>query len=76
MCRSIKRLRQHSEIATSEEIRAAALQFVRKVSGFQRPSPRHEQAFDQAVDEIAEAAERLLLRVTASLSSTPAAVGD
>jgi hypothetical protein len=76
MCRSIKTLRHHSEIAGSEEIRAAALQFVRKVSGFQRPSERNAQAFDQAVGEIADAAERLLVAVTASRSSTPAVAGS
>jgi hypothetical protein len=75
MCRNIKPLFNFDPPATDEEIRNAALQFVRKVSGFQRPSQRHVQAFDQAVDEIADAAERLLVTVTASLSATPAAAG-
>jgi hypothetical protein len=60
MCRSIKTLRQRSQIASDEEIRAAALQFVRKVSGFHRPSQRNEAVFEQAVDEVAGAATRLL----------------
>lgn len=60
MCRSIKTLRRADEPATEEEIRAAALQFVRKVSGYRQPSRRNAQAFDGAVDEIAEASRRLL----------------
>ena len=60
MCRSIKTLRHRSDIAGDEEIRAAALQFVRKVSGFQRPSPRNADVFERAVDEVATAADRLL----------------
>jgi hypothetical protein len=54
MCRSIKRLREGDVPASEQEIREAALQYVRKVSGFRAPSRRHEEAFDQAVDEIAE----------------------
>jgi hypothetical protein len=64
MCRSIKTLRHRSEMASEDEIRAAALQFVRKVSGFHRPSQRNEQVFEQAVDEVALAAERLLRALT------------
>jgi hypothetical protein len=60
MCRSIKTLRHRSEIASQDEIRAAALQFVRKVSGFHRPSQRNVDVFEQAVDEVAAAADRLL----------------
>jgi hypothetical protein len=60
MCRSIKTLRRRDEHATEEEIRAAALQFVRKVSGFRQPSRRNADAFDAAVDEISEASRRLL----------------
>lgn len=67
MCRSIKTLRQSDVIASEDEIRAAARQFVRKVSGFSKPSPRHEAAFDEAVDEIALASQRLLERVAANL---------
>jgi hypothetical protein len=59
MCRSIKQLR--TEIpATEEEIRAAALQFVRKVSGYRKPSKANEAAFERAVDEVAEATRELL----------------
>ena len=67
MCRSIKTLRQADVVATDEEIRAAARQFVRKVSGFSKPAPRHEAAFDAAVEEIAAASQRLLERVAANL---------
>jgi hypothetical protein len=49
MCRSIKTLRNGATIATSEEVEAAALQFVRKISGFRKPTSRHEQAFNAAV---------------------------
>jgi hypothetical protein len=60
MCRSIKTLRRPAEPATEEEIRAAALQFVRKVSGFREPSRKNAHAFDAAVGEIAESSRRLL----------------
>ncbi len=60
MCRSIKTLRRADQPATEEEIRAAALQFVRKVSGFRAPSQRNQPAFDAAVDEIARSSQRLL----------------
>jgi len=60
MCRSIITLRRPDEQATDEEVRAAALQFVRKVSGYRVPSRRNQQAFDAAVDEISVASRRLL----------------
>lgn len=60
MCRSIKTLRGQDEPATEEEMRAAALQFVRKVSGYRTPSRRNAEAFDAAVDEISAASRRLL----------------
>ncbi len=60
MCRSIKTLRRADEPATEDEIHAAALQFVRKVSGYRAPSQRNTAAFEAAVDEIAEASRRLL----------------
>ena len=60
MCRSIKQLRRQGEPATDEEIREAALQFVRKVSGYRIPSKRNAKVFDAAVDEIASASRRLL----------------
>lgn len=58
MCRSIKTLR--GEDPTPEEIRAAALQFVRKISGYRQPSKANQEVFDRAVDEITGASERLL----------------
>ncbi|WP_267244321.1 DUF2277 domain-containing protein [Streptomyces sp. PR69] len=62
MCRSIKTLRPPAlpEEATEEDIRAAALQYVRKVSGFRAPAAHNREVFDRAVDEIAEATARLL----------------
>ncbi len=60
MCRSIKQLRRKDDPATEEEVRAAALQFVRKVSGFRSPSQANEAAFSAAVDDITEASQRLL----------------
>ena len=65
MCRSIKTLRRAEEPATDEEIRAAAVQFVRKVSGYRQPSRANTEAFDRAVDEVAQATDRLLGAVTA-----------
>jgi hypothetical protein len=64
MCRSIKRLRGPEGVATEDEIREAALQFVRKVSGFREPSHRNREAFDSAVDDVAEVSQRLLDAVT------------
>jgi hypothetical protein len=60
MCRSIKTLRTPDGAATDDEVRAAALQFVRKVSGYRAPSRRNEDAFNEAVGEIAAASQRLL----------------
>ena len=60
MCRSIKQLRNVEIPATEEEIRAAALQFVRKVSGYRKPSRANEAAFEQAVTEVAEATQKLI----------------
>jgi hypothetical protein len=67
VCRSIKTLRQADVIASEEEIRAAARQFVRKVSGFQRPTGKHEAAFEGAVDEITLASQRLLASIAENL---------
>jgi len=64
MCRSIKTLRRADEPATEDEIHAAALQFVRKVSGYRAPSQRNSAAFEAAVDEIAAASRKLLDVVT------------
>jgi hypothetical protein len=60
MCRSIKTLHNFKPPATEEEIRASALQFVRKLSGFARPSKANEGAFNRAIDEVTRAAHRLL----------------
>jgi hypothetical protein len=60
MCRSIKVLRRNDALVTSEEISAAALQFVRKVSGFHKPSKANQPAFDSAVQDIARITEQLL----------------
>jgi hypothetical protein len=58
MCRNIKTLHNFAPPATKEEIRASALQFVRKLSGFARPSKANEAAFNRAVDEVAAAKAR------------------
>jgi|SRR5690554_1946513 len=60
MCRSIKPLFNFEPPATDDEVRAAALQYVRKVSGFHKPSRANEAAFEAAVDEVAAATRRLL----------------
>jgi len=60
MCRNIKTLFNFEPPVTEDEIRASALQFVRKVSGFSKPSKANEAAFERAVDEVAGAARRLL----------------
>ena len=63
MCRSIVTLRRPDHPATPEEVRAAALQFVRKVSGFRAPSKRNAEAFEQAVEQIARASRDMLVRL-------------
>ena len=68
MCRSIKRLREGTTPASDDEIREAARQYVRKVSGFGKPTAKHQEAFDAAVEEIAASSRRLLEQVTATLS--------
>jgi len=60
MCRSIKTLHNFAPPATDDEIRASSLQFVRKLSGFNRPSRTNEAAFARAVDQVAHAARELL----------------
>ena len=60
MCRNIKTLANFCPPATDDEIRASALQFVRKLSGFTSPSKANEAAFHRAVDEVSDAARRLL----------------
>ena len=66
MCRSIKTLRTGPTPASDDEITAAALQYVRKVSGYRKPSTANEAAFDEAVAEVAEASKRLLSAVAAT----------
>ncbi len=60
MCRSIKTLRSLEPAATGEDVRAAALQYVRKISGYAKPSMANEHAFEHAVADIADASRRLL----------------
>jgi hypothetical protein len=60
MCRNIKVLANFEPPASDDEVRAAALQFVRKISGYNTPSAANEPAFERAVDEVASAARRLL----------------
>lgn len=60
MCRNIKTLFNFDPPATDEEIRAASLQFVRKLSGFTKPSKANEAAFDRAIDDVAKVARRLI----------------
>ena len=64
MCRSIKQLRNSEIPATDEEIRAAALQFVRKVSGYRKPSKANEEAFEKAIIEVSAATKKLLGELT------------
>ena len=71
MCRSIKTLRNAEIPATDEEIHAAALQFVRKVSGYRKPSRVNEAAFERAVDEVAEATHKLLHELSLHVHRVP-----
>lgn len=64
MCRAIKTLANFEPPASEDEIRAAAVQFVRKLSGVTRPSRANQLAFDRAVDEVTEAADRLIHSLT------------
>ena len=66
MCRNIKTLANFEPPATDDEIRASALQFVRKLSGATRPSRANEAAFDRAVEEVTDAAKRLIDSLTTS----------
>ena len=66
MCRNIKTLANFAPPATDDEIRASALQFVRKLSGVNRPSRANEAVFNRAVDEVAAAAHRLVGSLTTS----------
>jgi hypothetical protein len=64
MCRNIRTLYNFEPAATDEEIRAAALQYVRKISGFTKPSAANAEAFEQAVDDVAAVSARLLGELT------------
>lgn len=66
MCRNIKTLANFEPPATDDEIRASALQFVRKLSGTSKPSRANEAVFNQAVDEVTQAAQRLVRSLTTS----------
>ena len=66
MCRNIKTLANFAPPATDDEIRASALQFVRKLSGTNRPSRANEAAFNRAIDEVTAAANRLISSLTTS----------
>jgi hypothetical protein len=66
MCRNIKTLANFEPPATGDEIRASALQFVRKLSGMNKPSRANEAAFSRAVEEVTEAAERLIASIQTS----------
>ena len=68
VCRNIKILYNFEPPATDDEVRAAALQFVRKLSGFAAPSAANEEAFNRAVDEIAQASSTLLLSLMTTAS--------
>ena len=72
MCRNIRTLFNFEPPATEDEVRAAALQFVRKVSGYRQPSRRNTEAFDTAVDEIAQATQRLLAALEPPARATAA----
>ena len=66
MCRNIKTLANFEPPATGDEIRASALQFVRKLSGMNKPSRANEAAFNRAIDEVTEAAQRLIASISTS----------
>jgi hypothetical protein len=75
MCRSIKTLRPpFAEEVTDDDVRAAALQYVRKISGFRAPAARNAAVFDQAVEEIAAATARLLASLEVRPATTAKAV--
>ena len=69
MCRNIKTLHNFKPPATEEEIRASALQFVRKLSGFARPSKANELVFNRAVDQVTDAARALLAALVTTAPS-------
>ncbi len=66
MCRNIRKLYNFDPPATKEEVRDASLQYVRKISGFTKPSKANEEAFERAVDAVAETSSRLLAQLVTS----------
>lgn len=68
MCRNIRTLHNYEPAATDEEVRSAALQYVRKVSGSTKPSRANEAAFEEAVDAVAEVTAQLLFRLVATVA--------
>ena len=66
MCRNIRTLANFDPPATDDEVRASALQFVRKLSGMNKPSKANQEAFDRAVEDVTEAARRLVSSITTS----------
>ena len=71
MCRSIRTLRHEDDPATTGEVEAAARQFVRKVTGFQKPSQRNSEAFEAAIAEIAAVSQRLIVAVGGDVEEGP-----
>jgi len=77
MCRSIKTLRPpYAEQVTDQDVRAAALQYVRKISGFRAPATRNAAAFEAAVDEVAATTARLLAALEVRPAAKPSPAGD
>jgi hypothetical protein len=72
VCRNIKTLRRPDMLPTEDEVNLAALQYVRKISGYRVPSRRNQQAFDAAVGEVANATGRLLQHLAAASTKTAA----
>jgi hypothetical protein len=70
MCRSIKPLRNMDHPVTEQEIQEAALQYVRKISGYRKPSKVNEEVFNRAIEEVAEATRKLLETLTTKLPTT------
>jgi hypothetical protein len=70
MCRNIKSLRRPESLPTQDEVHLAALQYVRKVSGYRAPSKRNQEAFDAAVDEVAHATAHLLEHLAVARQAT------
>ncbi|MDP9440631.1 MAG: DUF2277 domain-containing protein [Actinomycetota bacterium] len=71
MCRSIKTLRTAETAPTDDEVRAASLQFIRKISGYRQPSKANAAAFEEAVDDVAEVTSRLLGRLGVDIVAAP-----